>query len=200
MSNLLNAVNREMTSVVERVSRSLVEVHNGGGSFGAGVIAHADGLIVTNAHVVHNRQPKVRLHDGRVLAARVLAVDPERDLAALAVSASGLTPIELGDSSDAKAGQWVIALGHPWGVSGAVSAGAMIGKESDLWGRRGRDWLAAGLLLRPGNSGGPMVDAEGRLVGINTMINGPEIGLAVPVNAVKAFLREALGTPEAQVA
>ena len=200
MATVLEELNAEMAAVIQRVSPSLVQVGNGTGGFGAGVICHSDGLIVTNAHVVHKPRPEVRLPDGRTLPARVLAVDQERDLAALLINAGGLTAIEFGDSQATKPGQWVMALGHPWGVNGAVTAGAVIAAETDRSGRTDHGWLVASLLLRPGHSGGPMVDAEGRLVGINTMINGPEVGLAVPVGAVKEFLRQSLGSRVARAA
>jgi S1-C subfamily serine protease len=90
-----------------------------------------------------------------------------------------------------------MALGHPWGVSGAATAGVVIGVGNDLpempW--SDREWIAVGLHLRPGHSGGPLVDAQGRLVGINTMMTGLEVGMAVPVHVVKAFLKQALTSP-----
>ena len=84
-----------------------------------------------------------------------------------------------------------MAAGHPWGVEGAVATGVVIGAgdEPDR-----RELLAVSLSLRPGNSGGPLTDAQGRLVGINAMVTGPEVGLAVPVHVVKRFLKRALGT------
>jgi serine protease Do len=90
-----------------------------------------------------------------------------------------------------------MALGHPWGVPGAATAGVVIGTGEDMpeMPLTGRDWIAVGLHLRPGHSGGPLVDSQGRLVGINTMMIGPEVGMAVPVHVVKAFLRRELGTP-----
>lgn len=211
MATVLERLNEEAASVVDKVRESLVEVHSGQGAFGSGVICHPDGLIVTNAHVVHSRQPSVRLWDGRTLPARIIALDRERDLAALVIRAEGLRPIELGDSAALRPGEWVLSVGHPWGIAGAATAGAVIGTEAGpqplAYGgaplvsqggppvSQGRDeerWLVANLPLRPGHSGGPMVDSAGRLVGINTMITGPEIGMAVPVAAVKAFLREAV--------
>jgi serine protease Do len=177
-----------------------VQISDGQGN-GAGTIWHPDGLIVTNAHVIAGRRSlRVTLADGRTFPAQVLAQDRNRDLAALAISTSGLPTIELGDSRRLQAGQWVFALGHPWGVIGAVTAGIVIGMGSE-WPEMppsGQDWVVVSLHVRPGNSGGPLVDVQGRLVGINTMMTGPEVGVAIPVQVAKSFLRETLGTPVAE--
>lgn len=195
MSDLLQQLNLEMSAVVEDVRRSLVQITNGRRGAGAGTIWHADGLIVTNAHVVGHRSLRVTLPDGRTVPARLLARDASRDLAALAVDATGLPTSELGQSKQLQPGQWVLALGHPWGVAGAVTAGVVIGvgppPEMPL---PQRELIRVDLHLRPGHSGGPLVDVHGRLVGINTMMAGPEVGLAVPVHVVKTFLRQALGS------
>lgn len=154
-------------------------------------------FVVTNAHVIagHNAL-KITLPDGRTLPARVLAADSNRDLAALAVEANNLPTITPGESQKLQPGQWVLAVGHPWGVLGAATAGIVInmGTPPEMPVHRG-EFIQVGLHLRPGHSGGPLVDVQGRLVGINTMITGPEVGLAVPVHAVKQFLRQALGLP-----
>lgn len=196
MSDVLQHLNTELASVVASVRHSLVHVQNGPAGAGAGTIWHPDGLILTNAHVARRRRLRVALPDGRTLPARILAHDRELDLAALAVDASGLPTIELGDSRRLQPGQWVLALGHPWGVPGAVSAGVVTGVGPHLpeMPLAHREWIAASLHLRPGHSGGPLVDALGRLVGINTIMAGPDVGLAVPVHVVKAFLRDAVGS------
>ncbi len=125
------------------------------------------------------------------MAARVLAIDRDRDLAALSIEAEGLAPIALGDSTRLEPGQFVMALGHPWGVRGVATAGIVMGGGGEyLRVSFARDLVAVNLLLRPGNSGGPLVDAEGRLVGINTMMTGSDTGLAVPVHTVRAFLAD----------
>lgn len=152
-------------------------------------------VIVTNAHVVQYGSLEVILPDERKLPAKVLALDPDHDLAALSINAYGLPTVELGNSRGLQPGHLVFALGHPWGVAGAVSAGPVInvGLPPEIP-RIAREFVQAGLQLRPGHSGGPMVDVQGRLVGINTMITGPEVGLAVPVHVVKDFLHRHLGS------
>ena len=198
MSTLLQQLNGEISAILEIAGRGLVTVGHARHGVGAGTVLHADGLILTNAHVVRHGRPQVILPDKRDLPAKVLAIDPDLDLAALSVEANDLPTIALGNSKELQPGQLVFALGHPWGVQGAVSAGPVIkvGLPPELP-RLGREYVQAGLQLRPGHSGGPMVDAHGRLVGINTMITGPEVGLAVPVHVVKDFLRDRLGTQAA---
>ena len=116
MPALLNQLNEDLEEVVERARKSLVRVASGEGANGAGSIWHPDGLIVTNAHVVQRPPIRVMLADGRALPAEVLAIDHERDVAALSVAANGLPTCELGESRKLRAGEWVVALGHPWGV------------------------------------------------------------------------------------
>ncbi len=193
--NFLQDLNEAQAAIVERVQSSLVEVSNGREGFGAGVIWQPDGMIVTNAHVIRRHPLHVKLRDGRTIEARLVAYDQENDIAALAADATNLDAIELGDSQSLSPGQLVLALGHPWGVPRAVTAGVVIGSGARLpeSPRAGREWVAVSLRLRPGNSGGPLVDAHGRLLGINTMMTGPDFGMAVPVHVIKRFMREKVG-------
>ena len=206
MTTLLQQVNDELGDLVAGVKRSLVHVQSGDQGGGAGSIWHPDGLIVTNAHVVRTRKPQVVLPDGTRLAAQILAYDRHLDVAALSVAQTGLPSIKLGDSRTLQPGQWVTALGHPWGIDGAATGGVVIGVGPDQmemlpempnmldWKEGSRELIVVGLQLRPGYSGGPLVDDRGRLVGLNTMMAGPEVGVAVPVEVVKRFLRERLGS------
>ena len=196
MSDLLQQLNDELSGVAEEARRSLVNISNGRRGAGAGTIWHPEGLILTNAHVVGRRSLQVALPDGHKFSAQVVAHDGSRDIAALSVDAADLPTIELGDSRSLRPGQWVLALGHPWGVAGAVTAGVVagVGKQLPEMPHSEREWIAVSLHLRPGHSGGPLVDDHGRLVGINTMMAGPDVGLAVPVHVVKRFLRQAVGS------
>ena len=162
----------------------------------------ADGLVVTNAHVVSAergrrtvRELRVTLPAGRVVSARLLAKDDGLDVAVLKIeqldgNLPELHPLELGDSKALRPGQWVMAMGHPWGVAGAAAAGIVIGFGSDLPEApgAGRDWIAVDLALRPGHSGGPLVDHQGRLIGISTMMAGLEVGMAVPAHVIGEFV------------
>jgi S1-C subfamily serine protease len=195
VKELLQQWNAAMADAVKRGRQALVLVRDGRAGAGAGTIWHPDGLILTNAHVVKRRHLEVVLPDGQVKAARIVAHDAAGDVAALSIEARGLPTIALGDSRQLRPGDWVTALGHPWGVLGAATAGTItgVGKRLPEMPRSDQDWIAISLHLRPGHSGGPLVDAEGRLIGINTMMAGPDVGLAVPVHTVKAFLRRAAG-------
>ena len=193
--SVLQQLNDEMAALVQMVSRSLVEVRDGHRGGAGGTIWLPDGLIVTNAHVVSRSHAQVTLPDGRTRDARLLARDSSRDLAALVVDAEDLCPIPLGDSTLLEPGQFVIALGHPWGVKGVATAGVIMGADSGhLRISYSPGFVAVNLPLRPGNSGGPLVDSEGRLVGINSIMTGPDTGLAIPVNVAKDFLRDEIGS------
>lgn len=185
-------VNHDLATLAQNIRSSLVHINNGREGSGTGAIWHADGLILTNAHVVRDESVSVTLPDGRRLPASVLAYDEKLDLAALHVQAGALPTIEIGDSRNLKAGQWVMAMGNPYGITGAVTAGIIIGIENNLPERPGdgRPWIILSLKLRPGYSGGPLVDVTGRLIGINTAISGASVGMAVPVHVVKEFLKE----------
>jgi serine protease Do len=187
--------------VVARLQRSTVQVVDGHGG-GSGVVWDAGGTIVTNAHVARGREAEVIDASGRRLRGRVIKRDGDSDLAVLNVKAPGLEPAEIGDSDSLRTGQIVLAVGNPMGLVGAVAAGMVhsIG-PLDLPGARhptgwrpvrpagtGRGWIQADVRLAPGNSGGMLADAAGRVIGINTMIfHG--IGLAVPSNEVREFVR-----------
>ncbi len=195
MPTFFQQLNEDLGDVTEKAQRSLVHISNGGGrGAGAGTIWHPDGLIITASHVVGRGPLRVTLSDGRTLPARLLARDPNHDVAALAVDATNLPTIEIGESRRLKPGQVVLALGHPFGITGVVTAGIVIGTGSEIGEFRdsNREWIAVSLDLRPGNSGGPLIDVDGRLVGINTIMTGPNAGMAVPAHAAKAFLNEAL--------
>lgn len=196
-NELLRQLYNDLADTTAAARRSLVQITNGRGGVGAGTIWHSDGLIVTNYHVVAGHSSlSVSLQTGETLPARVLAASPERDLAALMVEANSMPTIAPGDSRALRPGQWVLALGHPWGVLGAVTAGVVIAlgpQIGDLRSPNGQDWLAVSLHVRPGCSGGPLLDAQGRMVGVTTIMNGPGVGVAVPVHVVKAFLKTDVG-------
>ncbi len=202
MQPVIEQLNAAMSGAAEQAIASLVQISNDRAGVGAGTIWHSDGLIVTNAHVVAGHgNLSVRLQNGEIYPAQLLAEAPQRDLAVLSIQAEDLPTIELGDSRTLRAGDWVMALGHPFGLRNALSAGIVIAQGQQLGDLRfanGQDWLAVNLPLRPGHSGGPLIDAQGCLVGVNTIMNGPAVGVAIPVHVVKAFLKEALGSPQRQ--
>jgi serine protease Do len=137
-------------------------------------------MILTNAHVARARELEVEIWDGRSFRARVTSRDPRRDLAALRIEATSLEPATPGDSDAVRPGEFVIAVGNPMGFAGALSTGAVHSIHNG--------WIRAGVQLAPGNSGGPLANARGEVIGINTAIaNG--LGLAVPSNTAREFLR-----------
>lgn len=190
-------VDDELAAHIATAKKSLVQIRNGRNGAGSGVIIHRDGLILTNAHVVRGSAPRVVIGDGAELPAKLLAYDERYDLAALSVATGPARALPLGDSRRLRPGSLVVALGHPWGVVGAATAGMVIGVGYPVEPLPyPGELIQVGLHLRPGHSGGPMLNADGEVVGINTMIAGPYVGLAVPTNTVNRFLKENLGGRE----
>lgn len=187
-----------LAAAAERLAQSTVQVRDaaapesargarGASGAGSGVIWSPDGTIVTNAHVVRGgRRMTVELTDGRTFDAEVTRVDRRRDLAALAVDALHLPAARPGDSSALRVGELVLALGHPWGVRNSMTTGIVHAVGVGPWGGAGR-WVQADVALAPGNSGGPLADAWGRVVGVNSMIVRG-LAFAVPSEAVTRFL------------
>jgi S1-C subfamily serine protease len=193
MSDIWQQINSGMDNLVYRLRHSVVHVSNGADGQGSGIVWTEDGLIVTNAHVMRHDVVQATLWDGRTLPARLLAYDQGYDLALLAVRARGLEAIPLGSANDLRPGAWVAAMGFPWGVPDGLTAGVVIGvgRHPGITHYPG-DLVKVSFHLRPGHSGGPLVNSRGELVGINTMIAGPEVGLAIPVHIAKAFVHQAI--------
>ena len=186
---LSGTVSDELVELSANVRAGVVEISDGRGT-GAGTIWSRDGLIVTNHHVVPGEQARVTLIDDRVLDARVISSLPERDLALLKVDATDLPALPVGDSARLRPGEIVLAVGHPHGVPGVVTFGifSRFGPYEGRSGRHFREGLLADIELRPGNSGGPLVNARGEVVGINSMVLGPGTALAVPSATVARLL------------
>jgi S1-C subfamily serine protease len=202
----LDAYSQAVIGVVERVSPSVASLRvrlssrsrerEAGGS----AVAVTDRMLVTNAHVVpaSTRRGTATLHDGRDFRFAVVGRDPFSDLAVIEIDGHELSPAELGDASRLRVGQLVVAIGNPHGFAGSVTAGVVSALGRSLPAR------AAGTLrmidnviqtdasLNPGNSGGALATADGRVVGINTALAGMGLGLAVPVNEHTRGLIEAL--------
>jgi len=167
------------------------------GGSGSGFIFDRAGRILTNHHVVSGAHAiQVELQDGRAFVAEVVGADPLTDLAVLQVPQGDLPALSFGDSDAIQVGDWVVAIGNPFGLEHTVSAGIISAKE-----RTGRDvqlgdrdayfsFLQTDASINPGNSGGPLLDLEGRVVGINTAINqkANNIGFAIPIEMIKELL------------
>ena len=172
--------------IAEKLRRSTVLIHAGGRGGSSGVIWSSDGTVITNAHVARGAHVGVELWDGREFRARVASRDSQRDLAELRIDATGLPAAVVADSSQVRPGELAIAIGNPLGFVGALTTG-VIHAVGPLNGLGSRSWVQADVRLAPGNSGGPLADARGRVIGINTMVAG-RLALAIPSNTVRSFL------------
>ena len=184
---------RGFGEIAERLRRSTVQIFNRADqSRGSGILWSANGLILTNAHVARTPEAEIELWDGRRVHARVASRDPRRDLATLRADvgdhdASSLQPAIPGDSAAVRPGELVIAIGNPLGFAGALSTG-VVHSIGALPGMGKQSWIRTDVRLAPGNSGGPLANAEGRVIGINTaIVNG--LGVAVATHTALDFLR-----------
>jgi serine protease Do len=177
-----------LAGVADLLRQATVQVQLGVRGEGSGVLWRADGLVLTNAHVARGDRARIRLSDGRAYEARLVARDPECDLAALLLPPGNYSVAERGTVAALRPGELVLAFGHPLGVPNALSLGVVHRVLRDDAGAP--RWIQADLRLAPGNSGGPLADVYGRVLGINTLVAGG-LGYAVPVPVITRFLERA---------
>jgi len=160
-------------------------------SVGSGFVIDPDGFILTNNHVVdESKKVEVVLAGGKKYTAKVVGRDQQLDIALIKINAGKrLTELTLGDSNKAKTGQWVVAMGNPFGLENNVTVGVISGKGRELPEAPFVDFIQTDAAIYPGNSGGPLVDLDGNVIGINTaVVPGTQVGFSIPINRVKRIL------------
>lgn len=167
-------------------------------SAGSGVIVDAKrGLVVTNFHVIENATAvEVGLRDERRFPAELVGVAPEVDIAILRIRGNKLPSLSLGDSSRVEVGDYVLAIGNPFGLGQTVTAGIVSATQRGLSDEDGREFIQTDAPINPGNSGGPLVNSDGEVVGINSALISPNqgsvgIGFAIPANVVREIVVQA---------
>ncbi len=196
---LPDASSPALMQIIDRVRPSIVQVRNARRGAGTGIIWHTDGRIVTNHHVVPRDEATIQVHlsDDRILDAKVIERNPKLDLAVLKISADNLVAASVGDSSRLRVGEWVFAIGHPWGQRGVVTAGivSIVSSVKLPDSDQETQYIKSDVRLAPGNSGGPLLDACGTVIGINAMILGGDLSVAIPSNAVSNWIAQLPKTP-----
>ncbi len=180
----IDPLSSAIIEMLARVRSSVVQVRSEGHGVGAGVIWRADGGVLTNFHVVAGGRGRIQVHltDGRSLDATVVSHNRALDLALLKADADDLPAALVGDSTSLRVGELVFAVGHPWGRRDVVTAGIVSALGSvpvDGTGKSAQ-YIRSDVRLAPGNSGGPLLNAQGAVVGINAMIFGGDLGVAIP--------------------
>jgi len=194
---LPDAFSHALMQIVNRVQPSIVQVVKEGRGAGTGIVWKIDGhdgFIITNHHVVPDDATKIQVHlsDGRSLDAKVIDRHKKSDVAMLSVNADNLQAVEIADSASLRVGEWVFAVGNPWGQRGVVTAGVISGgsapKTKEGNGELPIRYIKSDVILAPGNSGGPLLNADGMVVGVNAMVFGGDLAVSIPSNVVSSWI------------
>lgn len=192
---LRGSVSAAIVEMLDALRHSVVQVRVGQRGGGTGIIWRPDGAVLTNYHVVAQGGSDLQalFTDGRLLEARLFEADPSLDMALLEVSACDLPAARVGDSARLRVGELVFALGHPWGERWVATVGVVSGLGAlHLPGHRSSiSFIRSDVRLAPGNSGGPLLNARGEVVGINAMVFGGDLGVAIASRVVSEWARDA---------
>src|SRR5207253_5245047 len=190
-SAILESISDAVVEVTERVSRSVVRVGAGRWRGGTGTVWSKDGHIVTSNHVIGDmREVEVGFSDGTKHTAKVVGRDPYSDIALLKIDSNNLTPVDVGNSDNLKVGQFVLAVSNPFGRQPSATSGIVTNPAYSVrgwWGSTMDKVVVSDARLSPGYSGGPLVDARGRVIGINAAYANNR-GISIPVNTVKTVV------------
>jgi S1-C subfamily serine protease len=189
-TTIIDAVEKVKTAVVKIELYKKDKNKEVAAGTGSGFLFSSDGLLFTNSHVVHNAEIiKVKLHDGSTVPATLTGDDPDTDLAILKISGQEFTPVKLGNAEELKIGQLVIAIGNPLGFQHTVTAGVVSALGRTLEGQTGRmmdSMIQTDAALNPGNSGGPLINTDGEVVGVNTATIRGAQGLCFAISITTA--------------
>jgi serine protease Do len=186
----------KLENIIKKSTPAVVSIFSSGKS-GSGVIVESNGYILTNEHVISGEKNiTILLEDNRIYQAKVIGLDDKTDIALLKIDEENLPTLKFGNSNRLEVGQQVITIGHPFGLAHTVTTGIVSGKHRNRGPTLYKDFIQTDASINPGNSGGPLLNKEGKVIGLNTFIvsdiNAGESGFAIPINLVEKIYEQLL--------